>query len=286
MSLAISIATHNRVPDLRRTLDAIRGLCPAPDEIIVCADGCTDDTAEVVRRDYPEVTLLENKVSAGSIGSRDRIMRVAKSDLVLSLDDDSYPVEPDFIAKVEDLFRREKDVAVAYFPQRSDEFPESLTATDFGSQKEIGSFANSGAVFRRSTYLQLQGYPTFFFHAYEEPDYALQVFAAGERVIYFPELTIRHHYSGLQRNEIRTHQRHARNEFWSTLMRCPLPYMPFVAGYRMLSQMRYAMSRGSDWVVREPMWWWQGLKGAPYALKQRRPVPWSSYRNWLRLLRN
>ena len=36
------------------------------------------------------------------------------------------------------------------------------------------SFANPGAVLRRSTYLQLRGFESRFFHMYEEPDYALQ----------------------------------------------------------------------------------------------------------------
>ena len=36
-------------------------------------------------------------------------------------------------------------------------------------------------------------------------------------------ITIRHHYSGQARDEIRIHHRHARNELWSTVMRCPFP---------------------------------------------------------------
>ena len=86
------------------------------------------------------------------------------------------------------------------------------------------SFANSGAVLRRSTYLQLPGFESRFFHMYEEPDYALQCVAAGYDVLFSPVITIRHHYSGQARDEIRIHHRHARNELWSTLMRCPFPF--------------------------------------------------------------
>ena len=59
---------------------------------------------------------------------------------------------------------------------------------------------------------------------YQEPDYALQCVAAGYHVLFSPVITIRHHYSGHGRDEICVHHRHARNEFWSTLMRCPFPF--------------------------------------------------------------
>ena len=108
-----------------------------------------------------------------------------------------------------------------HFPQRTDEYPETLAQTDFGSEHLTRSFANSGAVLRRSTYLQLPGFESRFFHMYEEPDYALQCVAAGYDVLFSPVITIRHHYSGEARDEMRVHHRHARNELWSTVMRCP-----------------------------------------------------------------
>ena len=67
------------------------------------------------------------------------------------------------------------------------------------------------------------------------------------------------------------------------MMRCPMPQMPLLVLYRVLSQLGYACKRGPGWVVREPVWWWQALGGIKYCLQQRRPVPWSKYREWLRL---
>jgi GT2 family glycosyltransferase len=145
------------------------------------------------------------------------------------------------------------------------------------------SFSSAGAVLRRSTYLHLRGFEPFFFHAYEEPDYALQCAAAGREIFYSPTVTIRHHYSGTERNEMLTHQRHARNEFWSALMRIPFPHVLPLAAYRVLSQLRYAVSRGANWVLREPVWWWQALTGIPRCLRTRVPIAWDDYKRWLRL---
>src|SRR6266576_2063619 len=82
---------------------------------------------------------------------------------------------------------------------------------------------------RREVYLKIGGYPSFFFHGYEEPDYALQCYAAGYAVWFEPSLPIRHHLAEANRNRFRFHQSNARNEIWSVWLRCPWPWLPLVS---------------------------------------------------------
>jgi GT2 family glycosyltransferase len=335
------ITTRNRAADLQRTLRVLRGLNPAPLEILITADGCTDDTVQMLKAEILEdgrwkmedgsrktedgrqtrrptqetphpasghllpgaekeispveaererkaesgnLRLIVNEIGRGSVASRARMMREAKADLVLALDDDSHPEQPDCLQLLSAIFQTRLNVAIATFPQRTDEYPATLTQTDFGPERPARSFANSGAVLRRSTYLELPGFEPKFFHMYEEPDYALQCVAAGYEVLFTPVVTIRHHYSGAARSELRNHQRHARNEFWSTVLRCPLPQMPLLAAYRVCAQFRFACKYGGfGWAVREPFWWWQAVAGIPYCLRNRKPVSWSGYKKWLSL---
>lgn len=283
MKVSIMITTHNRLPDLQRTLAVLAHLNPQPCEILITADGCTDGTDEFVQREYPGVKLIVNQVGQGSVASRDQMMRQAVGDLVVSLDDDSYPEQADCLGRIVDLFVERSMLAVAHFPQRSDEYPASLTKTDFGAPCLTRSFPNSGACFRRSIYLQLPGFEPRFFHSYEEPDYALQCTAAGFEVYFAPIVTVRHHYSWRGRNEIRTHQQHARNELWSLAIRCPLPFVMLVIPWKMFSQFRFAAQRGPTWFLREPIWWWRALTGLPSVCRGRRPVSWAGFRQWLRL---
>ncbi len=276
------ITTKNRAQDLKRTLGRLGEFKPEPFELIVTADGCTDETIEVVRRESPGARLIVNEVGCGSVASRDRMMREARGDLVLALDDDSYPEQTDCLVQIVPLFVANPRMAVAHFPQRTDEYPETLDCADFGPARRTRSFANSGAVLRRSVYLELPGFEPRFFHMYEEPDYALQCIAAGYDVLFTPVVTIRHHWSGAARSELRNHHRHSRNEIWSVLLRCPFPYCAAVATYRSVTQFWYACKRGVDWVVREPLWWWQALGGIPYCLRKRQAVPWPRYKTWLR----
>jgi len=283
MTLSIMITTRNRIEDLKQTLRVLTTLNPAPDEILITADGCTDATAEFLKSALPKAKVVVNQPGIGSVASRDRMMREARGDLVLALDDDSYPEQSDCVARIVPLFEQRPELAVLHFPQRTDEYPETLAQTNFGSEHLTRSFANSGAVLRRSAYLQLPGFEPRFFHMYEEPDYGLQCVAAGYDVLFSPVVTIRHHYSGHARDELWIHHRHARNEFWSTLMRCPFPFAPGILTWRVFSQFRYACKRGWSWVIREPTWWCQALAGIPYCLRRRRPVSWAGYKRWLAL---
>src|SRR5947208_2468261 len=283
MTVSVIITTRDRATDLQRTCDVVMQLRPAPNEVLVTADGCTDGTVDVIADKFPDVRLIANKPGRGSVASRDRMIREASGDLVLALDDDSYPEQLDCIARFVPAFEERPQLAVLHFPQRTDEYPETLTQPNFPSEYLTRSFANSGAVLRRATYLQLPGFESRFFHMYEEPDYALQCVAAGYDVLYSPIVTIRHHYSGQARDEIRVHNHHGRNEFWSTFLRCPFPFAIGMAAWRVFSQFRYACKRGGSWVIREPSWWWQALGEIPYCVRKRRPVSWGGYKRWLRL---
>ncbi len=282
MRVSVMITTSNRLEELQRTLQMLGKLDPAPDEVLVTADGCTDGTAEFLSA-MPNVKFVVNQPARGSVASRDRMIREARGELVLALDDDSYPEQLDCIARFVPLFEQRSNLAVLHFPQRTDEYPDTVAQMDFGHEKLTRSFANSGAVLHRSTYLELAGFEPRFYHMYEEPDYGLQCLAAGYDVIFSPIVTIRHHYSGQARDEIRIHHRHARNEFWSSLMRCPFPFALGVLGWRAASQFRYACRRGWSWVVREPRWWAQAVAGIPYFIRKRKPVSWEAYKRWLSL---
>ncbi len=284
ITCGVMIATHNRRADLAKTLRFLEKLVQPPREILVCADGCEDGTEGTIRKIAPHVRLLVNPHARGSVKSRNQLMREARSDIMLSLDDDSYPVEPDFIPRVIDFFERDPELGVLTFPQRSDEFPKTLKQTDFGPALEVGSYTSSGSVIRRDLFLRLGGYMSMFFQGYEEPDFAVRVIAAGFRIRFEPSLTVRHHYTTQLRDELRTHQFHARNELWSVVMRCPLLPLPGICAFRIIRQLYYAVRRGPRWLLHEPRWCFRALAGLNRPLKERRPLSWPNYRRWLRLV--
>src|SRR5436305_9104184 len=149
MTVSVIITTRDRAIDLQRTCDVVMQLRPAPNEVLVTADGCTDGTVDMVADKFPEITLIANQPGIGSVASRDRMMREARSDLVLALDDDSYPEQVDCIMRIVPTFEQYPNLAVLHFPQRTDEYPETLAKTDLGPERLTRTFPNSGAVLRR-----------------------------------------------------------------------------------------------------------------------------------------
>jgi GT2 family glycosyltransferase len=286
MKITVMITTRNRRVDLNRTLERLGRMTPPPDEILLTADGCTDDTVRMVEADFPHCLLIINEKGQGSIPSRDDMVKRATGDIVMSLDDDSYPLEDDFFARLPNLFERHPEVAVMTFPELRDDgsfVPKNRTPETPG--RYLSAYANNAAAMRREAFIACGGYVRFFVHAYEEPDYALQCYEHLSAVWFEPTLTIRHHFSSTNRNEQRTHHLNARNEFWSVLMRCPFPWLPLVAVYRVGRQLAHACSKGLDWIIKEPEWWIDALSGLSRCKQSRRPVPWHIYSGWMRLAR-
>ena len=173
------------------------------------------------------------------------MLRHASADIVISLDDDSYPIHPDFLARLRKALNAHPEAAVISFQVRDDEGGDRAAASrEDHSGRYVAAYANCGAAMRREVYLQLAGFPSFFRHGYEEPDYALQCYAAGRAVWFEPDLVVRHHMSSVNRDTGWRQRLHARNELWSVLIRCPWPYLPVVALFRVWRQLDMPPPRG------------------------------------------
>lgn len=284
-TVSIAITTLNRRDDLQATLTELRRLDPAPMEILVCLDGCTDGSREMLEA-FPEVTVFENETSQGSVFSRDRLFRAAKGDWIVSIDDDSYPVQDDFVSRLTGLAEEHPEAGVICFEEMRLEGQDDRIYRAPEDSRYVASYPNCAGAVRASLYGDQAWYPTYFFHAYEEPDYCLQTYGAGYGVLYAPQIKILHRYTSVGRNMLRTHHRHSRNELLSVIMRCPFPHVFWVATYRVARQAVYAASEGPSWLIKEPAWWYQAIKRIPEALRQRRPIKWSTYWAWMRLARN
>src|SRR5215471_4766528 len=116
MRVSVMVPTRNRVRELRRTLAMVHALSPAPMEVLVTADGCDDGTQEMIKREFPDTRLRVNARPVGSVAARDWMMCHANGDLVLALDDDSYPEQRDCVARIAPFFEKNPELAVIHFP--------------------------------------------------------------------------------------------------------------------------------------------------------------------------
>jgi len=85
--VSVILPTHNRREFLREALDSVRAQSYPHREIIVVDDGSTDGTADMIRRDYPDVryTWQENR---GPSAARNRGIALAGGEWLAFLDSD------------------------------------------------------------------------------------------------------------------------------------------------------------------------------------------------------
>ena len=65
MTVSVMITTRNRIGELRRTWRALQQLKPAPLEVLITADACTEDVVEAVKAELPEARLFVNQTGLG-----------------------------------------------------------------------------------------------------------------------------------------------------------------------------------------------------------------------------
>src|SRR5207302_11012699 len=66
LTTGLMITTRNRAAELQRTCEALRRLNPAPVEILITADACSEPTVDVVKTIFP---LARHYVSTNAQGS-------------------------------------------------------------------------------------------------------------------------------------------------------------------------------------------------------------------------
>ena len=286
MKVSYMITSHNRREELLKGLEAIRQQAYADKEVHVVDDGSSDGTYEAVREMFPEVILTRNDPNLGSVASRNQIFGRATGDILIGLDDDSRFIDSGSTSRIVDRFKREPDLGLIDCQDIGPERPHRIDPGGSGrlrGERHVSAFACSRYALRRKALERVGLFPSFFWHAYEEPDLAIRLWDAGYRCLAWYDIIIWHEYSGLNRNECRTHFFHARNELLSCLMRTPASYLAPLLLWRMASQLRYSFGRG--WWTVEPRVWWEAFRMAPTAWRQRRPVRAETLRRCLLLNR-
>jgi GT2 family glycosyltransferase len=86
-TISAIIPVFNRAETLIRALDSVAAQTRPPDEVIVVDDGSTDGVADMVARDYRDVTVIR-QANAGVSSARNRGIAAASGEWIALLDSD------------------------------------------------------------------------------------------------------------------------------------------------------------------------------------------------------
>jgi glycosyltransferase involved in cell wall biosynthesis len=220
--VTVLITTRNRREELRRALASTREqTCAA--EVIVIDDACTDGTADLVEREFPEVVLHRSTSPSGLIVQRNRGVALAAAPIVVIIDDDAALQSP---LTLEQTLRDFDDprvgaVAIPHVDVTLRSTPR-VSAPAHDGIFLTSEFTGTATAVRRDVFGAVGGFRESFFHQGEERDFCLRMLEAGW-VVRVGRADPIHHYSSPARDLRRMDLYGRRNAVLCAWYNEPLP---------------------------------------------------------------
>jgi glycosyltransferase involved in cell wall biosynthesis len=190
MSITVVIPTCRRVPELLATLKALRACDPPAAEVIVHVDGGDHLSVNTLKFLSSEVRVLKSSETLGPGGSRNRLLHEASNEIVVSLDDDSFPIDSDFFSAIEDAVKRHPSAGIIAMNIIHD---GEVLAQRRPRAHPVADFVGCGCVYRKRAFAGTRGYvPIQPAYGVEEADLALQIIDDGWEIIHDYDLRVRH----------------------------------------------------------------------------------------------
>ncbi|MGE5469784.1 MAG: glycosyltransferase family 2 protein [Bacteroidota bacterium] len=269
--MSIVILTHNRQPEIIRTLEFL--LCdPGAPKICVVDNASRDGTAEAIRRKFPVVQLVQLSENQGAAG-RNHGVRAVHTPYVAFCDDDTWWA-PGSLARACTMLDSYPALAVVTArvlvgpEEREDPTSRRMESSplqnvlDVAEISIVAGMMAGACIVRRQAFLAAGGYEPRFFLGGEESLLSLDLMAAGWILAYAPALVV-HHYPSSQRDSGRRRRLLLRNALWCAWLRRPLGS----ALRETARHLRAAGKAGLSGVLAET------LRGMPWVLSHRRVIP-------------
>ena len=192
------IPAYNAAEYLPHSIEGLLQQSAAPDEILVIDDGSTDATAEIASR-YPGVTLVRHERNKGLACARNTALRVARYDLIASLDADCVAA-PAWLATLLPRLNDPKVVGVGGFLKEgvqrtlADRWRRARMAQEWGPAliRNPKFLYGSNNVFRKAPIIEAGGYNESLRTCGEDPDLAKRLRARGWELVYEPAAIATH----------------------------------------------------------------------------------------------
>lgn len=182
------------------------GYPPSRLEVIVVDNASTDNTAETVAREFPQVRLIRNTHNAGAPGWN-RGFLVATGDYVLILDDDAY-LRPGALETAVRAAREEEADLVSFTVVSS--FDEQHRLND-DWQTGLLSFWGCAALLSAPALKAVGGYDPDIFIWANEVDLTMRLLDGGFRHLYLPDVEAVHMKEAIVEFEPRRYMVNARH---------------------------------------------------------------------------
>ena len=274
LTATVIIATKNRRDEVVRAVESAVNQTAAP-EVIVLDDASDDGTAELIRERFPGVRVERSETSIGAPAQRNRGVRLAGGDVIISVDDDVLFTSPDIVGQTLDDFGPPRIGAVA-IPFINVNVSDDVWLKSPGDGVWVGvHFRGCSCAFRRDLFLRLGGFRETLVHQGEESDFCLRLIDSG-RVVRLGRSEPVHHFDSPRRVRKRQTFYTARNNVLNVWTNVPPANMPLHLAATTFNTLRAGLREGT------PGWTLQGLlagyAAAGRGLRERASISKQGYR--------
>lgn len=227
MNLSIVIVNYNTKTLLRSCLESIYAEANGtPFDVCVVDNNSRDNSVEMVRSEFPEAQLLENKTNVGFSKANNTVISQTDADYVLLLNPDTLVIG-DAIDRVMKYMEAHSEVGICgcrvlntdrtlqlacrrsiptpkvafyrltglsiLFPKSKTMARYNMTYEDPEKTHEVDAVSGAFLMIRRKAIEDIGLLDERFFMYGEELDWCLRAKRAGWSVVYYPEAEIIHH---------------------------------------------------------------------------------------------
>ena len=230
MKLTIAITSWNKKELLRNCLKSIFEQKDVEKEVIVVENASSDGTAEMIKKDFPKVKLIQNKTNRGVSGGKNQGLKAAKGEYILILDQDTL-IKNNSLKKMVDFMDKNQEVGVCgakliyadkriqyscgnFFTLKTKFFrrfnfgkklieKEMYMNWDHNNARRVGYVIGACQMIRRKA-MQEIGFmdEKTFPYCVDDVDYCMRMWKKDWEVAYYPETVIIHFEQRLSRKSL------------------------------------------------------------------------------------
>ena len=198
-TFTLLFTTKNRIKDLAFSLGKIQySLEKENVKCIICDDASTDGTSAFILANYPEIELIQNKVSKVLIYSRNRLLDLVTTEFAISLDDDAHFITENPLHSIQEHFKRNTNcglIALRIFWG----LDEPNTEFTVDKPTRVQGFVGCAHVWRMKAWHDIPNYPAWFIFYGEEDFASYQLFKKKWEIHYLPEVLVHHRVNVMAR---------------------------------------------------------------------------------------
>jgi N-acetylglucosaminyl-diphospho-decaprenol L-rhamnosyltransferase len=202
-------------------------------EIILIDNGSNDGSIGYIKKNYPDILLIENSYNKGVAPARNQGLSIAKGKYLLLLDVDTI-VYKNAIEKLMETMERDKRIGLCgpklirvdgtmeyscrefltimskiyrQLPAKLQDIlltKEELRDWPHDSLREVGYVIGACQLIRKTALEDIGLLDSRMFYGVEEVDFCLRLWRKGWKVVYNPESVVMHVWQGLSRRKLFT----------------------------------------------------------------------------------